>query len=83
MRALTFEARLPDPSKQHEQKCQVCGHPATSVLNGIAECNEHAGMRLLKGENWEIIGAVVADYLRRQLPSVKFNENGVGGPIAG
>ena len=78
MPSLTLEARLPDPTNQNEQTCQVCGREATSVLNGIAECNEHAGMRLLSGENPEIIGAMVVDYLRRQLPSTRFNENGVG-----
>lgn len=53
------------PTLPAEQKCQVCSHPATSVVNGNPECNEHAGMRLASGENPEILGAMLADFLHR------------------
>jgi hypothetical protein len=53
------------PTLPTEQQCQMCPRPATSVANGNPECNEHAGMRLLSGENPEILGAMLADYLQR------------------
>jgi hypothetical protein len=85
MQAFTFEARLPEPTNSHEQKCQACSHPATTVINAIPECDEHAGMRVLAGENPELIGKMIADYLGRmqnRKPQAVFNQHGVGGPTA-
>jgi len=85
MQGLTFEARLPEPTNPHEQKCQACSHPATSIINGIPECDEHAGMRVLAGENPELVGKMITDYLSQmqtRKPQAVFNQHGVGGPSA-
>jgi hypothetical protein len=64
--ALAFDARLPNPTNPSEQKCEQCDRLATSVINGTPECDEHVGKRILDGENPEIIGKLVADYLSRK-----------------
>ena len=63
MQLATVEAHI--PNHPTEKTCQMCSRAATSVINGMPECDEHTGMRLLAGENPEILGILVADYLRR------------------
>jgi hypothetical protein len=53
------------PSGENESKCQDCSHPATSVINGIPQCDEHAGKRIL-ADFPEVFGMLLARSLRRE-----------------
>jgi len=53
------------PNGANEQVCANCTQPATSVINGIPQCDEHAGTRIIQ-EFPEILGKMLAKSLRRE-----------------
>lgn len=50
------------PSNANDAKCEDCSHPATSVINGLSLCDEHAGKRIL-ADFPEILGMLLAKSL--------------------
>jgi hypothetical protein len=53
--------------------CESCGDgttQATSVINGVSQCNRCAGQRII-GEYPEILGAILADKLTLQPWEIK------------
>jgi hypothetical protein len=62
MKTLASNAHI--PSTPEEQTCNICGRPATTVIKGIPECDEHTGRRIIDGDNLEVLGALVAESLR-------------------
>jgi hypothetical protein len=51
------------PIGTEERQCANCLQPATSVINGVPQCNEHAGRRIID-EFPEILGDLLALKLR-------------------
>lgn len=51
------------PLGANERQCDNCTQPATSVINDIPQCNEHAGRRIIE-EFPEILGDLLAQKLR-------------------
>jgi len=47
------------PIGTEERQCANCLQPATSVINGVPQCNEHAGRRIID-EFPEILGDLLA-----------------------
>jgi hypothetical protein len=52
------------PLRPEERRCANCTQPATSVINEIPQCNEHAGRRIIE-EFPEILGDMLALFLQR------------------
>jgi hypothetical protein len=46
-----------------ERQCANCSEPATSVINDVPQCNEHAGRRIID-EFPEILGDLLAQKLK-------------------
>jgi len=51
------------PVTQDERICANCGGTATSVIDNIPQCDEHAGRRIID-EHSEILGMLLSHYLR-------------------
>jgi len=53
------------PMEKNEKVCASCpgGEPATSVINGIPQCNRCAGLRILS-ESPEVLGWLLAEKLK-------------------
>ena len=51
------------PLRKEERQCANCGQPATSVINNVPQCNEHAGRRIID-EFPEILGDLLAQKLK-------------------
>jgi hypothetical protein len=51
------------PMRAEERQCANCTLPATSVINDIPQCNEHAGRRIID-EFPEILGDLLAQKLK-------------------
>jgi hypothetical protein len=51
------------PIRAEEQQCASCTQAATSVINDMPHCNEHAGRRIID-EFPEILGDLLAQKLR-------------------
>jgi hypothetical protein len=52
------------PMLNDERQCANCTQPATSVINNVPQCDEHAGRRIID-EFPEILGALLAQKLLR------------------
>jgi hypothetical protein len=59
--AMAVDVRYPMLSE--ERQCANCTQPATSVINSVPQCDEHAGRRIID-EFPEILGALLAYKLR-------------------
>jgi hypothetical protein len=51
------------PLRTEDRWCANCSQPASSVINNIPQCNEHAGLRIIQ-EFPEILGALLAQTLK-------------------
>jgi hypothetical protein len=51
------------PIQSHERQCDNCTQPATSVINNVPQCDEHAGRRIIE-EFPEILGSLLGEKLR-------------------
>ncbi len=51
------------PMHPNERQCANCSQPATSVINSVPQCDEHAGRRIID-EFPEILGSLLGEKLR-------------------
>ena len=54
------------PFERNERVCASCpnGEPATSVIDGVPQCNRCAGLRIMS-DCPEVLGWLLAEKLRR------------------
>jgi hypothetical protein len=49
--------------RKEEGQCANCRQPATSVINNVPQCNEHAGLQIIN-EFPEVLGDLLAQKLK-------------------
>jgi len=60
---MSIETSVRYPVEPNERVCATCEGTATSVINDIPQCDEHAGLRIID-DHPEVLGMLLSHYLR-------------------